>query len=528
MHRQARGWLSFAAALLVAVGAQASTPVVPLVDAVKKGDAAAVERLLQQHADANAAEMDGSTALHWAAYRGDAALVGRLLRSGAKANALTRYGVFPLSPCVSGNPLVIEQLLKAGADVNAALPGGETPLMTAARSGKPEALKLLLAHGANVNAGETSRGQTALMWAASSGNVAAIRTLVEAGANVQARSNERDFRNYAPLSGKDAIGGVQTGVKVEFSPLLFAVRAGQLDAVKVLLDAGANPNETTPDGTSALVIAAINARWDVGAYLLGRGADPNAAAQGWNALHQVARTRTYNLGNVPSPVSNGRLSSLDFATKLIEYGVDLNARMTKEITNDGYRFTMSRVGATAFLIAAKGADAPMMRLLASYGADTLTPNNAGTTPLMAAAGVDLAFLGEDTGTHEDALRAIEVALEYPHDVNAANQRGDTALHGAARRGAIPVIERLIAAGAVLDAKNKQGFTPLTVGLGRKNGRPLFLNEQRQLEAAALLLRAMQAKGIPIDEDQDAIDLALGNNPEHGLQAGASQSPSGQP
>src|SRR5262249_11140803 len=153
--------------------------------------------------------------------------------------------------------------------------------------------------------------------------------------------------------------------------------------------------------------------------------------------------------------------------------------------------------------------------LAERGANTQMPNSAGTTPLMAAAGVDLAFLGEDTGTHEEALAAIEVALQYPHDVNAANQRGDTALHGAARRGAIPVVEILIKNGAKLDVKNKQGFTPLTIALGRKNGRPLFLNEQRQLDCAAVILKQMEALKLPVDEDKDAIDLALGLIPEKG-------------
>ena len=67
-------------------------------------------------------------------------------------------------------------LIDAGADPNAALPGGETPLMTAARTGKAEAVKALLAHGAKVDAREQTRGQTALMWAAAEGNAAPSRS----------------------------------------------------------------------------------------------------------------------------------------------------------------------------------------------------------------------------------------------------------------------------------------------------------------------------------------------------------------
>src|SRR5690606_27606814 len=100
----------------------------------------------------------------------------------------------------------------------------------------------------------------------------------------------------------------------------------------------------------------------------------------------------------------------------------------------------------------------------------------------------------------------KVALEFPHELNAVNTRGDSALHGAARRGALPIVQTLIARGATLDARNKRGWSPLTVALGYHKGRPMFLNEQRQLEAAALIHAAMQKAGLPIDEDPDALGL----------------------
>ena len=140
------------------------------------------------------------------------------------------------------------------------------------------------------------------------------------------------------------------------------------------------------------------------------------------------------------------------------------------------------------------------------------------TPLLAAAGVDLAFLGEDTGTHEEAFEAIKVALEYPHDLNAVNKQGMKALHGAARRGAIPIVERPIAEGAKLDTKNKQGLLPLTIALGYRKGRPLFLNEQRQLATAAVIYKAMEQRGLPIDEDRDAIALMKAEAGQQSAQA----------
>ena len=102
--------------------------------------------------------------------------------------AANRYGVTPLSlACTNGNGAMVELLLKAGADPNTALPGGETALMTAARTGKVDAVKALLAHGADVNAKESRRGQTALMWAAAEGNVEVVEALLKAGADLHAR-----------------------------------------------------------------------------------------------------------------------------------------------------------------------------------------------------------------------------------------------------------------------------------------------------------------------------------------------------
>jgi uncharacterized protein len=509
------GALTASAFVLSTVSVDAASRAATLIDAARSGNVAMVRTLVRDNrASARAATPDGTTALHWAASNGDLESVKILLAAGANPRASNRYGVTPLAlACQRGDPRVVERLLTAGARTTDALPGGETPLMTAARAGNADAVRTLLAHGADVNAREETRRQTPLMWAAAEGNTAVMRALIEGGADVRARSKELDFRNYEPMRGGSAIGDVANGVDIEFSALLFAVRAGKLDAVRLLLDAGADVNETVPDGTSALVIAAINARWEVGTYLLSRGANPNASGQGWTALHQVARTRSLNLGNVPHPVASGSISSLTFTAELLRRGADVNARMTREIRNDGYRFTMSRIGATPYLVAAKGADAALMRLLAENGADTKLANDAGTTPLMAATGVDLAFLGEDTGTHADAYDAVKVALEYPHDLNATNRNGDTALHGAARRGAIPILEVLIARGAKIDAVNKRGWTPLTVALGYKAGKSLFLNEQRQLEAAKFLHNAMTSRGLAINEDEDALALMRSSAPE---------------
>jgi uncharacterized protein len=464
----------FGSVLLIAVLGVGPSADVSLVQAVKTGNAQTVRAMVKAKADTNSAEPDGTTALHWAVQNGNVEMVDLLIGSGAKVAAANRYGVTPLTvACTAGNAAIVERLLAAGADPNGPLADGETPLMTAARTGSAETIKALIARGANVNARERRKGQTALMWAAAENNVAAIRALVEAGADINERST----------------GGT-------FTPYLFAVRAGHIDAARALIDAGVDVNQPMTDGTSALILAVINAHYELAAALLDKGADPNAAKQGWTALHQIAWSRRHNAGfNLPGPVATGGLDSLELARKLVQKGANVNARMTKE-PRDGNRNQLNRIGSTAFLMAAKSDDVPLMRTLLDNGANPALTTERGTTALMAAAGVGIWAPGENPGTHEEALNAVRLALEVGGGkVNDVDQDGETALHGAVYRGgAIPVIQFLIDNGATLDVKNKKGWTPVIVADGVEY-TPAVL--KRYPEAAALLRKTMRDRGLPV-------------------------------
>jgi len=460
-------------ALLIAIGVSVGADVT-LVQAVKTGNVQTVRALVKAKADANSADPDGTTALHWAVQQGNAELVDLLVRSGAKVAAANRYGVTPLTvACTNGNAAIVERLLAAGADPNAAFADGETPLMTASRTGSVETIKALIARGANVRARELRKGQTALMWAAAENNVGAIRALIEAGADLNERSK----------------GG-------SFTPYLFAVRAGHVDAARAFVDAGVDVNQSLTDGTSALVLAVVNAHYELAGALLDKGASPNADKQGWTALHQIAWSRRHNAGfNLPGPVATGGLDSLELVRKLVQKGANVNARMTKE-PRDGNRNQLNRIGSTAFLMAAKSDDVPLMRALLENGADPSLKTNRGTTALMAAAGVGIWAPGENPGTHEEALNAVKLALEAGGGkVNDIDQDGETALHGAVYRGgAIPVIQFLIDKGATLDVKNKKGWTPVVVADGVEY-TPAVL--KRYPEAAALLRKTMRDRGLPV-------------------------------
>ena len=463
----------------------------PLIEAVKRRDVSSIHAWLGRGADVNAPEPDGTTALHWAARLGERDIVDLLLGADASVTAANRYGVTPLLlACENGDPGVIERLLTAGADPNAAPPGGETPLMTAARTGRADAVAVLLAHGADVTARESLRGQTALMWAAAHGAAAAVETLIAGGADVQAVSHgPAKSVTGLDLYARPSRGGARLD---EFTALLFAIQAGHIEASLTLIERSANVNETSPDGASPLVVAIANGHYELAAVLLDEGADPNAADQGWNALVQVVRTKNPSIGQSPPLVPTGSMSPRELAERLIAHGVDVDARVTQQI-RDRYRTHLDMVGATAYIMAAKAADAEMMRLLLAAGADPFAKTETGRTALMVAAGIDMWYVDEDSGTNEDALEAVKVALHAGSDVNAVNEDGDTALHGAAFRGSNEIVQLVVDRGAKLDVENNEGFTSLMIANGDQR---ISCNLQRRPQTVELLAKLMTERGLP--------------------------------
>jgi ankyrin repeat protein len=277
------------------------------------------------------------------------------------------------------------------------------------------------------------------------------------------------------------------------------VRAGSIDAVRALLDAGANVNDTLSDGESALVVAAANAHWALADLLLDRGANPNLAGAGWNALHQLVRERRPNIGfGTPGPIPTGSLDSIHVIEKMIAKGVDVNARMTRNGMKDGQRNRLNRLGATAFFLAAKNTDTEVMRTLIAAGADANIPTADQTTPLMVASGIAIWNPGEDGGSlpgqEGEVLEAVKLCVERGNDVNATNDLGETALHGAAFRGVNVVAEYLVEKGAKLDTRDKRGWTPLAIA----NGLTYTDFFKQQVHTADLLKRLMQARGLSIE------------------------------
>lgn len=457
-----------------------------LADAAERRDSEVVRLLLPQ-VDVNSAQVDGMTALHWAVYHDDSHLSGLLVAAGANVNAASRYGVTPLSlACTNGNGKIVDILLAANAEVDAALRGGETPLMTAARTGRIAPVKALIAHGADVNATEHN-GQTALMWAAAEGHTEVVRTLVAGGA---------DFR-----------AALESG----FTSFFFAVREGRQETALALLQAGVNVNEVIQPrkradlgpaaGTSPLHLAVENGHFELAVALLEAGADPNDQRCGHTALHAITWVRKPNSGDgsdgQPPPNGSGRLSSLQFVRQLVEHGADVNARIKRGASGKGQ---LNRTGATTFLLAADTADGPLMRVLVELGADPLATNADGCTPLMAAAGIGTIAPGEEAGTEEEALEAVQLALELGGDVNALDGNGETAMHGAAYKNLPKMVEWLAAHGAkeeIWNQKNKYGWTPLAIATGYRVGNfkpsPDTMAALRCVMSPAAVASAVQAE-----------------------------------
>ena len=492
--------LRLGGALLALTLASSAAWAATVADAVRANDRAALQRLIAQKADVNAPDGDGTTALHWAARNGDLQIVKLLMSAGARATVANRFGVTPLQLAAeNGNRAITEVLLKAGADANDKNREGETVLMMAARSGDVPTVKLLLASGAMVDARESWRDQTALMLAASENQAAIVQALVEAGAAVNGKDKvippAPRVRGGSDTAFQSAHSNFPKG---GFTALMYAARDGAREAAVALADAKADLNAADPDGVTAMMLAVLNGHYELAASLLEKGANVNAVDRSGRGVlfHAVDMHTMEWLFSRPVAKPSGEMDAVGFVKLALEKGANPNARMTGRpfaLHHDSFGNATLIEGSTPFMKAATTSDLVLMRMLLDHGADPNLTTKNNTTALMAAAGLnwkDIAAIA----TEPDSIEAITICLDHGGDVNAVNDLGETAAHGAAQRGADKVMRFLFDKGAKLDVQNKEGRTPFDEATGQLDETDDNARRPARLSTQALIkeLLAKQA------------------------------------
>src|ERR1700722_5259042 len=454
-----------------------------VADAVMHGDQAAVQKLIEQHADVNAPQADGATALHWAVFGSDKATVDLLLHAGANPKVANRDGSTPLwLACINGNAPIIAALLTAGADPNEKLPLGRTPLMVAARTGNVEPIKVLLDNGAQVNTKETLRGTTALMWAADEGHAAAIQLLIQRGADIKAKSDPAE-RGRGPALGKS--NDPRKSVEALGKALAAGISTPQLGAAGTI-----SLIPTVPDTPGGDKSRGARAKGKAG---IGGGAE---------GLDDTDDAAAFSFSRKPPPKDGGGLTPLVYAVRsndldsvkvLLAAGADVNQ--------------VSDYGWSPLLVATQNRYYQLGAFLLDHGADPNLANKGAWTPL---------YLATDNRNIEngdypvrkgdmDHLDFIKLLLDKGANVNAQvkdstetrtvftnqwlDENGATAFLRASQSGDLVLMKLLLARGADPKIATQLGVTALQVaaGIGWVEGITYEWSENETLEAVRLLL-----------------------------------------
>jgi ankyrin repeat protein len=434
----------------------------------------------RQAEDVNRRNPDGSTPLQWAVYEGDVALTRHLLRAGADVSLANKYGATPMSLAAEvGDPEMLKVLLEAGADADSPNPDGQTALLAVARTGNVAAAQLLLKHGATVDAREKWGGQTALMWASARRHPEMMQLLISKGADVNARSIDRNYQRHVTAEGRPK--NLDSG---GFTPLLYAARENCVACVEVLLKHAADIDLQDPDGVSPLLVAIMNANWDLARQLIVAGADVNQ----WDIFGEAP---LFTAVGDRRQIDGGRASidplnttdGLTIVKTLLARGADPNMQLFFKPAN--VRGAINSRGATPLIRAANNGDLEVVKLLLEHGADATLYMADRQTPIHAV------LAGRSS--EQQALELIRVLHKAGADVNVIalvnheeEVRGGTALHLAVRKRYKEVIKLLASDGIDLNAVDQDGLTALDYTQSRGFMPFMALQTPVYKEEAALL------------------------------------------
>ena len=371
-------------------------------------------------------------------------------------------------------------------------PEGETPLMAASRTGRVDAVKLLLSHGSLVNAADPYQEETALMWASAEGQLEVVKTLLAAGADPNLKAHVSTITER-----KDAdhpSGG--------FTALMFAARNGHADVVEALIKGGADPKLTNADGASATIVAIVNDRFDLAKELLDLGGDPNDGSLYWAVdMHDGTTDMRAHDGSRLQPTHPNNLTALGLVKVLLDLGADVNKPFVGALHSTTLCCGAS-VNSSPFYRAATAADVEVLKLLLAHGAQIeWSPSeakpkdgkpappgrrnpNIGKTPIMAAlkGGLGASFAAgpgstvwwrRRTASPAAAIRWRRSSSCWPPGLTRTPRR-PMARRRCTRPSTkqhVAMIRALVAAGAKLDAVNKDNLTPLLLAEKPKKKDP---------------------------------------------------------
>ena len=435
--------------------------------------------------DVNRRNADGSTPLQWAVYNGDVAEARRLLRAGANVSLANNYGATPMSLAAEvGNTDILKVLLEAGANADSPNADGQTALMAVARTGNVAAAQVLLDHGATVNAKEKFGGQTALMWASARRHPEMMQLLISKGADVNAASTDRNYQRHVTAEGRPK--NLDSG---GLTPLLYAARENCAACVDVLVKNKADINLPDPDGVSPLLVAIMNANWDLARRLIVAGADVNQ----WNIFGEAPLFTAVDLrsrldGGRASIDSPNTTTGLAIVKLLLERDADPNMQLFFKPANA--RGTVNTRGATPLIRAANNADLEVVKILLEHGADATISTADRQTPIHAVL--------SGRATEQQALELTRVLQKSGADVNVValinhreEIRGGTALHYAVRKRYKEVIKLLASYGIDMNAKDQDGLTALDYTQSR-GFMPFMALQTPVYKEEATLLRELGA------------------------------------
>jgi ankyrin repeat protein len=378
--------------------------------------------------------------------------------------------------------------------------------MTAVRTGKLDAVKLLIDRGAAVNAQESVRNQTPLMWAVVENHPEVVKLLLASRAdiNAQTRVEIPDGSSGKPEARSGDIGahgpGMYRGRAVPspsggLTVLHFAARDGNIELARLLVAAGADLERPSGNGTRPLLAAIINNHIELAMFLLEKGADVNAADDFHKRtpLFAAVEMRNPDFTRDTAPPLRDDRNPMDLIKALLAGGANPNTQVNTTPFRGFYQVSANWVnfdGQTAFIRAALNGDITLMRLLLEHGADPNIKTYEGSNALMAAAGLNWVVAQTYSRSDDEYLQAAKLCIEKGNDINAVNNQGFTAVHGATNRGFDKMVQLLADNGSKLDVKDKQGRTPMTFAEG------VFLAVQppvRKANTIALLEKLMNSK-----------------------------------